>query len=112
MLIVNAKKDEAINFSLAKKIMILSSINGRGYDVCAVMGDNASLNFYAGIERDYDTVQKIFLWLVENKSSRKNVIISEEFISETLEEIETEERKRREEDEWRKLTKKPKGLRV
>ena len=37
MLIVNAKKDEAINLSLAKKIMILSSINGRGYDVEAMM---------------------------------------------------------------------------
>ena len=100
MLIVNAKKDEAINFSLAKKIMILSSINGRGYDVCAVMGDNASLNFYAGIESDYDTVQKIFLWLVENKSSRKNVIISKEFISETLAEIENKNRKQDDDEEW------------
>jgi len=100
MLIVNAKKDEAINFSLAKKIMILSSINGRGYDVCAIMGDNASLNFYAGIESDYDTVQKIFLWLVENKSSKKNVIISKEFISETLAEIENKNRKQDDDEEW------------
>ena len=100
MLIVNAKKDEAINFSLAKKIMILPSINGKGYDVFAIMGDNASLNFYAGIERDYDTVQKIFLWLEENKSSRKNVIISKEFISETLAEIENKNRKQDDDEEW------------
>ena len=104
MLIVNAKKDEAINFSLAKKIMILPSINGKGYDVCALLGEDSSLNFYAGIERDYDTVQKIFLWLVENKSSKKNVIISEEFISETLAKIEN--KSDREEEPKRK------GMRV
>ena len=100
MLIVNAKKDEAINFSLAKKIMILPSINGKGYDVCALLGEDSSLNFYAGIERDYDTVQKIFLWLVENKSSKKNVIISEEFISETLAKIENKNRKQDDDEEW------------
>lgn len=93
MLIVNAKKDEAILMSAAKKIMILPSINGKGYDVCAILAENASLNFYAGIERDYETVQKIFLWLMENRISKKTVVIDDEFITETLEEIRRENRK-------------------
>ena len=56
------------------------------------MAENSGLNFYAGIERDYETVQKIFLWLMKNRSSKKTVIISDEFISETLEEIENKKR--------------------
>ena len=100
MLIVNAKKDEAVNFSLAKKTMIMPSINGIGYDVCVIMSENSNLSFFAGIERDYETVQKIFLWLVENKSSKKNVIISKEFISETLAEIENKNRKQDDDEEW------------
>jgi len=77
---------------VVKKFLILPSINGKGYDVCAVLAENSSLNFYAGIERDYETVQKIFLWLMKNRSSKKTVIISDEFISETLEEIENKKR--------------------
>ena len=103
MLIVNAKKDEAILLSAAKKIFIKQNVNGKGYDVCGYLTENLSFN--AGIDRDYDTVQKIFLWLMENRISKKTIVISEEFISETLKEIEIvkrreEERKKFDDEEW------------
>ncbi len=86
MWIVNAKKDEAVCLSTARKIFITGAVRGK-YDIGVVPSEDLSLNFYAGIEcDDYETVQKVFLRLVKEQNLDKAVIIDDEFISETLKE--------------------------